>query len=103
MARGRACAQWWPCSSQADTSLVPRRTRASRPKVQTTSSCVEPYYYGLSVCDFANEPLANFEARQRSCGFQIITATIDGTDIEKRYFHEFKNVAAQDNIYEPDC
>ncbi|KKP07500.1 C6 zinc finger domain-containing protein [Trichoderma harzianum] len=30
-------------------------------------------------------------------------ATIDGTDIEKRYFHEFKNVAAQDNVYEPDC
>lgn len=45
----------------------------------------------------------DFEARQRSCGFRIITATIDGTDIEKRYFHEFKNVAAQDNVYEPDC
>lgn len=45
----------------------------------------------------------DFEARQRSCGFRIITATIDGTDIEKRYFHEFKDIAAQDNIYEPDC
>ena len=44
-----------------------------------------------------------FEAYQRSCGLRIITANIDGTDIEKWYFHDFRNVAAQDSVFERDC
>ncbi|QYT05280.1 Zn(2)-C6 fungal-type domain-containing protein [Trichoderma simmonsii] len=132
MARGRACAQWWPSSSKADISPIPRRTRASRPKVRTgcgtwkrrvkcgeeRPQCLRCISGGY-ICDSYNGGTSaapdlhvrcefifsgpDFEARQRSCGFRIITATIDGTNIEKRYFHEFKNVAAQGNIYEPDC